>query len=551
MVELTAQTLDASATSALLARGGVEEAKYNSHEVDAIDVISPVNGVVVARVHQSTLAEVTGVIERSKAIYPCFTRIPSKDRAQLGVMITEAIVAREDLFKTILVIEAGKCISESGDDINKVKKDMDWSVDQVLNHDIFEPRVEEKGDGTSFAFFRKGIGPVGVIGPFNYPIGLPFESITPALLAGNPVILKPSELTPLSALVLEKVVKDVLQRWNKGLDPSCRLNDPSSVFQVVIGNHEVGRMLTSSQDLPVITAVTSTETGEKIRPVIEGRGGRFVAEQGGNAAVVVTEYGDVRKAVTITSAGLRKYCGQRCSTPRRMIAVGGKWDEMIHLLRAEFTQENIVGDPFDSKTRMGPLINEAAYIKMRDELKSAQNEAEAEIIGGELVKVGKGGFYVTPALVIVTENTDIASIEKLMSKETFAPIMYARKAQDLEEAIAITNQGYQHLTCGVFTDNDDEYAQYVLGTKAGVVTKNRNTSGPGLEGPYGGPEGTGDSYRGGVESWKDNFRHRGYRTVICNSRAELSAFLDRLGLSADSNRPGQVLQKTPTSQIGG
>ena len=128
-----------------------------------------------------------------------------------------------------------------------------------------------------------------------------------------------------------------------------------------------------------------------------------------------------------------------------------------------------------------------------------------------------------------------------MSKETFAPIMYARQARDFEEAITITNQCYQHLTCGIFTDNDDEYAQYVFSIKAGVITKNRNTSGPGLEGPYGGPEGTGDSYRGGVESWKVNFRSNGFRTVICNNSAELNAFLDRLGCSSD----GRLISKGP------
>jgi len=533
MVALTAQTLDAATTAVLLAQGGVDEARYNSHEADAIAVISPVNGVAVAHVHQSTEAEIAHNIARSKAVYPHYTKIPAKARAHLGELITAAIVEKQELFKTILVIEAGKCITESADDINKVKIDMAWSVDQVVNHNIFEPRVEEKPDGTALAFFRNGVGPVGVIGPFNYPIGLPFESITPALLAGNPIILKPSELTPLSALLLEKSVEGVLQRWNQGLDPTFRLDDPNAVFQVVVGRHEVGQALTSSEDIPVITAVTSTATGEKIRLVIEQRGGSFVAEQGGNAAVVVTEHGDVGKAVEITAAGLRKYCGQRCSTPRRMIAVGEKWDEMIRLLRAEFAQENIVGDPFDPETKMGPLINEAAYVKMRDELTSARDSAGAEIIGGEEVKVGSGGFYVTPALVIVHENTNIPAIEKLMSKETFAPIMYVRQARSFEEAITITNQSCQHLTCGIFTDNDDEYAHYVFTTKAGVVTKNRNTSGPGLEGPYGGPEGTGDSYRGGVESWKINFRCNGFRTVICNSSAELNAFLDRLGCSRD------------------
>ncbi len=543
MIELTAQTLDAAQTAVLLAQGGVDEASYNSHDAEAIDVISPVNGVVVARVHQSTEAEIADSIARSKAVFPHFSRLPPKARAHFGEMIVEAIVEKQDLFKTILVIEAGKCIAESADDINKVKTDMQWSVDQVVNHNIFEPRVEEKDDGTALAFFRKGIGPVGVIGPFNYPIGLPFESITPALLAGNPVILKPSELTPLSALLLDKVVEDVLQRWNKALDPRYRLDDPSAVFQVLVGRHEVGQALTASNDIPVITAVISTETGEKIRPVIEERGGDFVAEQGGNAAVVVTEYGDVHKAVKITALGLRKYCGQRCSTPRRMIAVGKKWGEMICLLRAEFSQKITVGDPFDPNTKMGPLINETAYIKMMNELESARDAAGAEIIGGEVVNVGCGGFYVTPALVIVheNENKDISAIEKLMSKETFAPIMYARQAEDFEEAIAITNQGDQHLTCGVFTDNDDEYAHYVLATKAGVVTKNRNTSGPGLEGPYGGPDGTGDSYRGGVESWKVNFRSKGFRTVICNSPAELNAFLDRLGCS----REGRLTSEGP------
>jgi aldehyde dehydrogenase (NAD+) len=337
------------------------------------------------------------------------------------------------------------------------------------------------------------LGPVGVITAFNFPVAVWAWNAMLALVCGDPVIWKPSEKTPLTALACHKIAMEAVAEM-----PDV----PPEILSVLIGDaKDVGEPLAADERVPLISATGSTRMGKAVSQTVAARLGRSLLELGGNNALILTPSADLDlavRAITFAAAGT---AGQRCTTLRRLIAHKSVRGEILRRLKAVYSKLKI-GDPRNDGVLVGPLIDEAASKSMAHALAQAK-AAGATIFGGEHVTEGvPGGVYVKPAIVEIRRDVPI------VREETFAPILYVIEYDALEEAIAIHNDVPQGLASAIFTTDVREAETFLsaAGSDCGIANVNIGTSGAEIGGAFGGEKQTGGGRESGSDSWKAYMR---------------------------------------------
>jgi aldehyde dehydrogenase (NAD+) len=349
------------------------------------------------------------------------------------------------------------------------------------------------------------MGPVAVISAFNFPVAVWSWNAALALVCGDPVIWKPSEKTPLTALATQKIMDRAIARFGD--------DAPEGLCQLVVGGAEIGDALVTSKHIPIVSATGSTRMGGIVGPKVQARWGRPILELGGNNAMIVAPSADLEMAVRAIVFSAVGTAGQRCTSLRRLI---------VHKsIRAELTEKLIsayaslpVGDPRESGTLIGPLVDVEAQERMFAQLEKAKSEG-AKVHGGEksLNALGEGA-YVTPALVEMSEQTDT------VREETFAPILYVMEYEELEDAISIQNDVPQGLSSCIFTLNVREAETFLsaVGSDCGIANVNIGPSGAEIGGAFGGEKETGGGRESGSDAWKGYMRRQ---TSTVNYSSEL------------------------------
>jgi aldehyde dehydrogenase (NAD+) len=325
------------------------------------------------------------------------------------------------------------------------------------------------------------LGPVGVITAFNFPVAVWAWNAALALVCGDPVIWKPSEKTPLCGAAVMALAEKALRRFGDA---------PDGLLQCVQGGRDVGEALVDDPRIALLSATGSTAMGRAVGPRVAQRFGRSLLELGGNNAMIVAPTADLKlaeRAILFAAAGT---AGQRCTTLRRLIIHESIADGLVARLRELFSRVSI-GDPRDSATLVGPLIDEAAFEGMR-----------RAFPGVERVDAVPGGFYVRPAIVEVDRQ------EGMVLQETFAPILYVLRYRDIAEAIAMNNDVVQGLSSAIFTNDlkEAELFQSAAGSDCGIANVNIGTSGAEIGGAFGGEKETGGGRESGSDSWRAYMR---------------------------------------------
>jgi aldehyde dehydrogenase (NAD+) len=337
------------------------------------------------------------------------------------------------------------------------------------------------------------LGVVGVISAFNFPVAVWSWNTALALVCGDPVVWKPSELAPLSALASVALLDRAIAEQGA----------PEGLSQVLIGGSEVGEALVDSRGIALLSATGSTRMGRAVGPRVADRFGRSLLELGGNNAAVVTPSADLdltTRGIVFSAAGT---AGQRCTTMRRVLAHEDVIDEVTDRVAAAYRRLPI-GSPVGEGTLVGPLIGRRAY----DAMQAALDEAQAQ--GGKLV-VGGGrryedeapdAYYVEPAVVRMPGQTDV------VARETFAPILYVLPYRMLDEAIALNNDVPQGLSSSIFTGDQAEAERFLAadGSDCGIANVNIGTSGAEIGGAFGGEKETGGGRESGSDAWKSYMR---------------------------------------------
>jgi aldehyde dehydrogenase (NAD+) len=450
---------------------------------------SPITGEVIAQL--STTPDPQKSIAQAHEAFLQWRTIPAPKRGELVRLLGEELRANLEPLGRLVTIEAGKILSEGLGEVQEMIDICTFAAGlsrQIAGLTIPSERAQHRMMETWHP-----LGVVGVISAFNFPVAVWSWNAALALVCGNSVVWKPSEKTPLTALATQAIFERAAAKFG---------SVPAGLATLLIGDATVGQQLVDSPLVPLVSATGSTAMGRAVGPRLAARFARAILELGGNNAAIVAPTADLDLTLRAIAFSAMGTAGQRCTSLRRLIVHDSIYDQLIPQLKKVYSSV-VVGDPRESTTLVGPLIDEHSFHAMHHALDEARC-APAIITGGERVAQTDHpeAFYVRPALVELPQQTDI------VKHETFAPILYVLRYRDIEEAITLHNDVPQGLSSSIFTMNLREAERFLsaTGSDCGIANVNIGTSGAEIGGAFGGEKETGGGRESGSDAWKQYMR---------------------------------------------
>ncbi|HEX8224332.1 MAG TPA: aldehyde dehydrogenase family protein [Allosphingosinicella sp.] len=452
---------------------------------------SPTDGRVIGSVPSASAADVAAAVGRAHDAFLAWRTIPPPRRGELVRLFGDVLREEKETLGRLVSLEAGKILQEGLGEVQEMIDICDFAVG--LSRQLYGLTIATERPGHRMMETWHPLGVVGVISAFNFPVAVWAWNACLAFVCGDPVVWKPSEKTPLCAAAVQALFERAADRFGDA---------PAALSQVVQGLRETGEALVDDPRVTLVSATGSTAMGRAVAPRVAARFGRTLLELGGNNGMVVAPSADLalaERAIAFAAVGT---AGQRCTTLRRLFVHEEVYDRLVPRLRQIWATVPI-GNPLETGTLVGPLIDEAAVEAMQAALARAKTEG-GTVSGGERLE----GLYVRPALVEMPGQTAITLTE------TFAPILYVIRYGSLDEAIAAHNDAPQGLASSIFT-NDIREAETFLsaaGSDCGIVNVNIGPSGAEIGGAFGGEKETGGGRESGSDAWR-NYMRRATNTI--------------------------------------
>jgi aldehyde dehydrogenase (NAD+) len=430
------------------------------------ETINPATEQVLAKVAEGTQEDVDKAVKAARAAYEnVWSKMPARERAKYIYRIARLIQERAREFAVIESMDGGKPIRES--------RDID--IPLAANHFFYYAGWADK---LEYAFPGKNPESIGVAGqiiPWNFPLLMAAWKIAPALAAGNTVVLKPAESTPLTALKLAEIIEE------SGL--------PAGVVNIVTGAGTTGAAIVNHPDIDKIAFTGSTDVGKLIQKAIAGTGKKLTLELGGKAANIIFEDAALDQAVEGIVNGIFFNQGHVCCAGSRLFVQEGVADKVIRKLKDRMASL-IVGDPMDKNTDIGAINSPEQLKKINEYLKIGVNE------GGEVFQpncsIPSKGYFCKPTLFLNTSQS-----HRVVQEEIFGPVLAVQTFRTVEEVIEKANNTPYGLSAGVWTDKGSKIFNMTTKLKAGVVWANTyNKFDP--SSPFGGFRESGFGREGGL-----------------------------------------------------
>jgi aldehyde dehydrogenase (NAD+) len=456
-----------------------------------LDVQSPIDGKTIGKVATQAPAEVGGVVERAQASFLAWREVPAPRRGELIRLLGEELRAEKESLGALVTIETGKILSEGLGEVQEMIDICDFAVG--LSRQLYGLTIASERPGHRMMETWHPLGVVGVISAFNFPVAVWSWNFALAIVCGNPVVWKPSEKTPLSAMACQALFERAIRRYGDA---------PPFLSQVVQGGVEVGEALVDNPVVALVSATGSTRMGREVGQRVARRLGRSLLELGGNNAVIVTASADLELAIRGILFAAVGTAGQRCTSTRRLIVHASIRDTLIERLKLAYAKLEI-GNPMEQTTLLGPLIDHRAFDAMQAALRTAQAEGGVVFGGGRMLQSEfPAAFYVKPAIV------EMPAQSAIVQRETFAPILYVVAYQNFEDALELQNAVPQGLSSSIFTNDVREAEMFMsaAGSDCGIANVNVGTSGAEIGGAFGGNKDTGGGRESGSDSWKAYMR---------------------------------------------
>lgn len=471
----------------ILAGLGIDLAPFNGSQLHSV---SPIDGQTLASLRTDSIAQVADQITQAHAAYLQWRAIPAPRRGELVRLFGDELRSHKAALGQLVTLEAGKIVQEGLGEVQEMIDICDFAVG--LSRQLYGLTIASERPGHRMMEQWHPVGVVGIISAFNFPVAVWAWNAALALVCGNSVVWKPSEKTPLTAIAVQTLFLRAVARF--GTDA------PAGLSALIIGQADAGIAMVDDQRVQVVSATGSTRMGRDVAQRCAARLARSILELGGNNAMIVAPSADVEmalRAITFSAVGT---AGQRCTTLRRLFLHDSIYDAIVPRLKKIYAGLPI-GNPQDTTTLIGPLIDAQAFTAMQQALETARTE-HGNVFGGERTHVGNGGFYVQPALAEMPTQT--AS----MHHETFAPILYIVRYRDLAEAIAWNNEVPQGLSSSIFTTDLREAETFMCnrGSDCGIANVNIGPSGAEIGGAFGGEKETGGGRESGSDAWKAYMR---------------------------------------------
>ncbi|MBB5744598.1 L-piperidine-6-carboxylate dehydrogenase [Brevundimonas variabilis] len=470
---------------------------------------SPIDGSSAGSLAQASPADVDTALTQASSAFAAWRRVPAPRRGELVRLLGEELRAAKADLAMLVTLEAGKIVSEGLGEVQEMIDICDFATG--LSRQLHGLTMPSERPGHHMRETWQPLGPVGVISAFNFPVAVWAWNAALALVCGDPVIWKPSEKTPLTALATQAVFDRAVACFGP--------DAPPHLSQVLIGGREIGERLAADPRLPLVSATGSTRMGRAVAQSVASRLGRSLLELGGNNAMIVTPSADMDMAVRAIAFSAVGTCGQRCTSLRRLLVHADIADSLTARLTQAYATLPI-GDPRQPETLVGPLIDADATTAFEASLSQAVAQGGTILKGGTRV-AREGGHYVTPAIVRMPAGA--SGQTDVVRHETFAPILYVLTWTEFDEAVALQNDVPQGLSSCVFTDSVREAEAFLSawGSDCGIANVNIGPSGAEIGGAFGGEKDTGGGRESGSDAWKAYMR-RQTQTVNFSSQLPLA-----------------------------
>lgn len=460
---------------------------WQAGQGDSLVVHSPIDGCELGKFAMASTAQVDEATAAASAAYREWRVVPAPVRGEFVRQFGQQLRAHKQDLATLVSWEAGKITQESLGEVQEMIDICDFAVG--LSRQLYGKTIASERPSHRLAEQWLPLGPIGVISAFNFPVAVWAWNAAIAWVCGDPVVWKPSEKTPLTAIACQSLFAKTLLEC-----PAV----PPAISSLVIGGADVGQQLAASPALPLISATGSVPMGRSVAQTVAARLGRSLLELGGNNGMLIAPSADLELAVRAATFSAVGTCGQRCTSLRRLFVHESIADELRDSLLEVFARLPI-GDPTVDGTLIGPLIDERAGQAMDSALADAKAQSGVVHGGGRVTAdVPAGGVYVRPALVEISADAPI------LQQETFAPILYFVRYQELDDAIELHNDVPQGLSSAILTQDVREAERFcsAAGSDCGIVNVNIGTSGAEIGGAFGGEKETGGGRESGSDAWK-------------------------------------------------
>jgi aldehyde dehydrogenase (NAD+) len=451
-------------------------------------IFSPIDNTALASVSFATENDYENIIQTAQKAFIEWRKVPAPMRGEIvrqyGNVLREH---KEDLGK-LVTLEMGKIYQEGLGEVQEMIDICDFAVG--LSRQLYGLTIASERKEHKMMEQYHPLGIVGIISAFNFPVAVWAWNAMLAAVCGDVCVWKPSEKTPLTAIACQNLMAKILKNNNL----------PEGVFNLIIGDAEIGKLMSGDKRVPLISATGSTRMGKAVAKQVAGRLGKSILELGGNNAVIITENADLEMAIRSTVFGAVGTCGQRCTSTRRLIIHESKYEEVKNRLLKIYPNLPI-GNPLDAKTLIGPLIDIQAKENFENAIQKVQKEGGKLLYGGTSIQ----GNYVNPAIVEAENHYE------MVQEETFAPILYLIKySGNVENAIEIQNNVPQGLSSAIFTDSIKQAEKFLScsGSDCGIANVNIGTSGAEIGGAFGGEKETGGGRESGSDAWKAYMRRQ-------------------------------------------
>jgi aldehyde dehydrogenase (NAD+) len=337
-----------------------------------VDVVSPVNGESIAGVAWASAADVGAAVERAERTFLDWRSRPAPERGALVKRFAQLLTEHKDELATLVSVEVGKIGSEARGEVQEMIDVCDYAVG--LSRQLYGRTMPSERPGHRLMETWHPLGVVGVVSAFNFPCAVWSWNCAIALVCGDPVVWKPSERAPLTALASQALLSRA----------AADVGAPPDVSQVVLGDRQAGEALVDASGVALLSATGSTRMGRAVGPRVAARFGRALLELGGNNAAVVTPSADVDLAVRGVVFAAAGTAGQRCTTMRRVIAHSSVADSLTQRLGEAYTRLP-VGNPLAAATLVGPLVSGDAFEAMQTAVARAVDDGGELVVGGDRV----------------------------------------------------------------------------------------------------------------------------------------------------------------------
>jgi len=449
---------------------------------EPVAVENPASEETVATVGVPSTEQLDAAVASAEGAFPGWAGTPAAERAELLHEVAARLRARTEELARVMTLEGGKPLVENSDEVGWTAAAFDYYAEMGRN---FAGRVIPPIESTQLALVvKEPIGPWACIVPWNYPLLLLAWKVAPALAAGNTVVAKPSELTPLSTL---------------GLAP-CFDHLPPGAINIVAGAGDVGSSLVDDSRIEGVAFTGSVETGKRVAAACATRVARMNLEMGGKDPFIVCAdvAGDVSVAARGGAWAAYLNAGQVCTSAERFYVAREVYDDFVSEF-VDYTRSLRVGDPLDASTDVGPMVSGSQRAKVEAQLEAAVKGGAELLVGGDRAGFERGHFF-SPAVV-----TGAADSTELLREETFGPVAPIVPVDSLDEAIRLANATRFGLGANVYTRDLQTAVRCMREIRAGTVWINDPLT-DNDAGPFGGMKQSGfgrELGQEGLEAFQD------------------------------------------------